>query len=358
MSFVSKLVPSSYEEPSIRGERKNQTGTKQTKLRLTADGDQQDQHQNCSSCCDGVEETRSPTEDQRPYGRYCSPKVINELQLWNPRKKVISYALFEEPPAKAKHAGDLLRNFQSYLDSMQANVQQASLYYPDWIVRVSVFGFSASDQIIDQIVAFDKRRVEVVVCHSDSPLALNPGTKMIARFLVHDDPTVDVFISRDADSRFSPRELFAVNQWLSSNQMFHTMRDNPYHTVPILGGMFGMKQGCLGTRARNESDATVRLVRFTDLLGGVLQRTPTLIGTDQDFLSSNIWPLVKSNTLDHDIDTERCKGYGSAVCADWPMGADHWSRDFFVGQAIRSTEGVSPGYDCSLNCSLSAVVPV
>ena len=50
---------------------------------------------------------------------------------------------------------------------------------------------------------------------------------------------------RDADSRLSPRELFAVNEWISSDFRFHVMRDHASHDVAVLGGMFGMKRGAL-----------------------------------------------------------------------------------------------------------------
>ena len=33
----------------------------------------------------------------------------------------------------------------------------------------------------------------------------------------------------------------AVNEFLNSSKLVHVMRDNPYHNVPILGGMWGIK---------------------------------------------------------------------------------------------------------------------
>ena len=47
---------------------------------------------------------------------------------------------------------------------------------------------------------------------------------------------------RDADSHISLREQAAVLEWQShvAQEPLHVMRDNPHHSVPILGGMFGL----------------------------------------------------------------------------------------------------------------------
>jgi len=66
---------------------------------------------------------------------------------------------------------------------------------------------------------------------------------MTWRFLPLGDPMVDIFISRDLDSRVSSRERKAVEEWEHSNLSLHTMRDHPYHGVPFLGGMWGAKNG-------------------------------------------------------------------------------------------------------------------
>ena len=46
---------------------------------------------------------------------------------------------------------------------------------------------------------------------------------------------VDLLLSRDLDSRFTEREIFAVDEWLESGNLLHIMRDNPNHSGAILG---------------------------------------------------------------------------------------------------------------------------
>ena len=60
---------------------------------------------------------------------------------------------------------------------------------------------------------------------------------------------VDLFLSRDLDSRISPREVSAVTEFLSDPRAnFHVMRDHPAHVTYIMGGLWGVKVH----RARNE----------------------------------------------------------------------------------------------------------
>ena len=87
---------------------------------------------------------------------------------------------------------------------------------------------------------------------------------MTWRFLPLSDPTVDIMVSRDLDSRYlypcpilaneglprlTAREQAAVEEWLKSNLPFHSMRDNLHHGVEILGGMWGARLD-MGTREK------------------------------------------------------------------------------------------------------------
>ena len=44
-----------------------------------------------------------------------------------------------------------------------------------------------------------------------------------------------MFLSRDLDSRFSAREVAAVDEWLSIGMPLHSIRDHPNHNTPLLG---------------------------------------------------------------------------------------------------------------------------
>jgi hypothetical protein len=65
-------------------------------------------------------------------------------------------------------------------------------------------------------------------CNEDIPHALSTL-----------DPEVELFVSRDLDSRFSAREEAAVAEWVESVRALHAMGDHPWHPVPMLGGGWG-----------------------------------------------------------------------------------------------------------------------
>ena len=170
---------------------------------------------------------------------------------------------------------------------------------------------------------------------------------MLTRFLVYDDPKVRLAIVRDADSRLSPRELFAVNEWISSDLDFHIMRDHAAHDVPILGGMFGMKRGALRDTSMSEL--------ITEALIDSSARITGARGEDQAFLKKYIWPKVKTSCFAHDVDTKRCSKFGSKVCRGFPMGLRDELAEFYVGAPFKSdssSEFSTQSYACTIQCGI------
>jgi hypothetical protein len=115
-----------------------------------------------------------------------------------------------------------------------------------------------------------------------------PGTEdasaMFWRFLAFGDEDVAYVMSRDADSRFSPRETAAVGEWLESGKQFHLMRDHPAHNCAILGGMWGAETAPL---------------RF---LPAVIAGVPKggSYGDDQRFLEKHVYPIARRDVMIHD----------------------------------------------------------
>lgn len=277
-----------------------------------------------------------------PYGysEMCDIVPIGEKQVWNTNKKIISFALFHSGSA------DDADMFRWYFNGALHNIQGARLYYPDWIVRLHVFGLNKSTE---RELLESRDNVELVRCSLQSTLAKSPSRKMMARFLSYDDPKVSHVISRDLDSRFSPRELFAVNQWLSSGARFHTMRDHSHHNVPILGGMFGIRRGAL--QSKYASMTSLITSAFNDNPHG-LSGAP---GEDQSFLLNYVWPVVVGEALAHDSSMKRCNGYGALACLEFPLSNSEAEPQVFVGQAFKPSDQLSTTveksqYKCSMSC--------
>lgn len=264
---------------------------------------------------------------------FCNQAPRIERQPNNLDKKVISYALFSDEGLDESV-------FEVYLRGMEQNVKDARLYYPEWIVRIYVLGLS--DQA--EAVLLKWKNAEVVRCSPDSSLSSSSSRKMIARFLVIDDPKVAVAIVRDSDSLLTPREIFAVNSWLSSGLLFHVMRDHAEHDVPVLGGMFGMRRGAL----RERTMASI----VTEALEANPSEIDGLRGEDQSFLMRYVWPIVKSSCLAHDIDIKRCRAYDSKLCQDFPLEGRDESSNFFVGASFKGNDAIRSSFQCSISCSV------
>jgi len=156
------------------------------------------------------------------------------------------------------------------------NIKLVNKYFPSWFCRFYI-DKDCKKELIESIKGDN---VEVVLVDSKDSFH-----GMFWRFWAAEDSDVDVFLSRDCDSRISDREVSAINEWLESDKDFHIMRDHPYHTVAILGGMWGCRNG---------------IIRNIGLINMINNWTKFSIkGCDQDFLGQFVYPLVKDNSIEH-----------------------------------------------------------
>ena len=156
------------------------------------------------------------------------------------------------------------------------NAELAKLIYPDWLCRFYV-GTSVPSDIINSLDSLDNTEIISMGVGGD-------WTGMFWRFSAAADKDVDVMLSRDTDSRLTLREKYAVDEWLDSEFDFHIMRDHPYHSTEILGGMWGVR----GSILNNINNLIEEYVK-----GDFWQ-------VDQNFLRERIWPLIKENSFIHD----------------------------------------------------------
>ena len=173
-------------------------------------------------------------------------------------------------------AYSLWGNHPMYWVGALRNIELVSKYFPGWICRFYIDD-SSDKELIDTIKG---ENVEVILVKSKDSFH-----GMFWRFWAVEEPDVDIYLSRDCDSRFSDREFTAIQEWLESDKDFHIMRDHPYHTVPILGGMWGCRNGIL--RNVNFSQTIEKWNQFHKK------------GIDQDFLAQVIYPFVKDKSLEH-----------------------------------------------------------
>jgi hypothetical protein len=134
-------------------------------------------------------------------------------------KKIISFSLYGNDP-------------KYYLGAEQ-NIIEAKEIYSDWICR-----FYCKKNVPN----FDKlKNIQDIEFISVDDSEIIPTIYL--RFLAIDDKDVDVCIFRDCDSIVNSKEKIAVDEWLKSDKILHTMHDNNGgHFDEVMAGMWGMKK--------------------------------------------------------------------------------------------------------------------
>jgi len=156
------------------------------------------------------------------------------------------------------------------------NVILAQKLYPDWTCRFYVDRNTVPLQY-QMMLAQAGNGTELV----DMPGGMRGWKGMFARFLPASEDDVDVFISRDCDSRLSEREAKAVQEWLDGPKLVHSMGDHPHHFNPsyaLMGGMFGMKK--------------YACPQMSELIKQFCLQYPDAWQCDQDFLKQHVFPLI------------------------------------------------------------------
>tara|TARA_R110000824_G_scaffold294113_1_gene482434 strand:- start:24350 stop:24994 length:645 start_codon:yes stop_codon:yes gene_type:complete len=176
-------------------------------------------------------------------------------------KKLICFSLWGDKPL--------------YTIGAIKNAELAEKHYPGWICRYYI-GSNTPNDIISKLENFNNTEI----------IKMGEGdwTGMFWRFYPASEDNVEIMLSRDTDSRLNSREAAAVNEWIESDKGFHIMRDHPYHTTQILGGMWGTKKSII----HNMKEL------IDDYVKGDFWQV------DQNFLREKVYPLIKDDYLSHD----------------------------------------------------------
>jgi hypothetical protein len=167
-------------------------------------------------------------------------------------------------------------NDKKYLNGCIENIKLSHEIYPGWQTRFycdSRMDKSFTDTLRDM-------GAEVIL----ENVIKSTWEGLFWRFKPAFEKDVDIFISRDIDSRLNEREQAAVKEWLDSDKDIHCMRDHIEHNVPILGGMWGCKNGFL----KNIKDKINEWQKYD------------YKGSDQDFLRTKVWDKYKDKFIVHD----------------------------------------------------------
>jgi hypothetical protein len=107
------------------------------------------------------------------------------------------------------------------------------------------------------------------------------------------------------------------------------MRDHPYHTVPILGGMWGSRNGLM---RKIKLDELIKDWNAEKVGVSLWQNGP-----DQDFLAQCVYPLVVGESIEH---SEFGLRYGGNI-RPFPTNRKNYE---FVGDVFDINEVRHPDY--------------
>lgn len=115
------------------------------------------------------------------------------------------------------------------------NAELAKIHYSDFKFRVYV------DESVSEVDKQSLLAAEAQVFQVRANTHSGGWAGLFWRYFPSLDPSTEILLPRDADSRLSVREVSAVRSWLESGCILHVMRDHPGQYMPIMGGMCGMR---------------------------------------------------------------------------------------------------------------------
>lgn len=240
----------------------------------------------------------------------CSPKQIEQLnRLFDNDLSLRAHPKPFDPntPGRNIIAFSLWGELPRYVEAAVLNATVAPIIYPGWTCRF--YCDATVPESIRQQLA--EQGAQVMLMKTPPRMF----AQLFWRFLVINDPQVDRFLIRDADSIVNCQERVAVDEWLSSDKHFHLMRDAHTHTELILAGLWGG----IGQALPDMKAVFNAYIKQTDP-----ERT-----MDQRFLRQFVWPLLKQSYICHDSQFEfgdwaPFPSVGRFPSRRWHVGMD-WS---------------------------------
>lgn len=207
--------------------------------------------------------------------------------------KVFSFCLY---------GGYTRKYYQGLLD----NLEILRTAFPDWYTIVYV-GTDVPESFRNRL----RGCYHCIVI----PVGTTGPPLMLYRFCAIDNPSVEVMCVRDTDSRVHERDQWTIREFVRSPYLVHILRDHSFHTMPIVGGMWGMKRGALP-----ESMTSLLQTRFSGT---------AKFNDDQLFLQDVVYSKIKDVALVHSTNTYRASPEETIVRIPFPVR----NKDF-IGQVI------------------------
>jgi hypothetical protein len=202
----------------------------------------------------------------------------------------------------------LFGNEAKYCKGLLKNITIIEKEFPGWEVWVY-----CGDNIPEEILLS-------LSDHSNVKLIGTGQTGMVNkfyRFFAVDDPSVEVCIVRDADSRVYERDQACIKEFLHSDKLVHIIRDHPNHHHAMMAGMWGVKGDI-----RSYNPSTL----FTLFQEWSQSKSSSDFWSDTQFLCQVLYPHFWKVALIHD-ETQQFESPSLKSPFPTPLDTTH-----FIGQ--------------------------
>jgi len=189
-------------------------------------------------------------------------------------KIALSYSVF-------KAAGKQPFEFMAYLRGCYYNARMNTLIYPNCktVIHIDIDLLNEYSEYFNDLIQLFN--AELYIYYSEQPQLCRGMLRRINPQLFE---KYDIIFSRDLDSVTTYREAQCVQRFISSGSLFHSIMDNVAHSLPMMGGMIGIKKEGWQKYFSN-------IKTLNDLVNGY---DLSVHGSDQALLMSKIFPFIES----------------------------------------------------------------
>lgn len=183
-------------------------------------------------------------------------------------------------------------NIPCYTVGAIKNALLAKKYFPEWICRY-YYDDTVPNEIIEKLNSFDNTELIFIEKSSGATKWKQPGQfGMLWRFYAFNDDDVEVWMSRDTDSRISHYEKKYIDKFLNSDKIIHSFRDEK---EPLLrGGMISFKNYSLIDNKYKDNRIINEIKLDIKEMINYINKDNTPFYCDENFLKDKLLPIYKN----------------------------------------------------------------
>ena len=228
-------------------------------------------------------------------------------------------------------------NIPCYTVGAIKNALLAKKYFPEWICRY-YYDNTVPNEIIEKLNSLDNTELIFIEKPSGATNWKEAGQfGMLWKFYAFNDNDVEIWMSRDTDSRISPYEKKYIDEFINSDKIIHSFRNEK---EPLLrGGMTCFKNySLLDNKYRDNRIINEKKLDIKEMMNYIIQDN-TPFYSDENFLKDKLLPIYK-NYYSYNLRNDNSISF--PVCCGLYVGAmldcnDCWIKDHNFKQKGIST---------------------